>query len=84
MATIDSSVKPVAPNDSRFSEKIIKLGNRALGFMEKHPAVPVIAVALGVFGSMGRTVIKAGWTPEQVVGLGKAFPVQISIPTLSL
>lgn len=84
MATIDSFVKPVAPNDSRFSEKIIELGNRALGFMEKHPAVPVIAVALGVFGSMGRTAIKAGWTPEQVVGLGKAFPVQISIPTLSL
>lgn len=84
MATIDSSVKPITPSESRFGEKIIELGNRALGFMEKHPAVPVIAVALGVFGSMGRTAIRAGWTPEQVVGLGKAFPVQISIPTLSL
>ena len=84
MATIDSSVKPITPSEPKFGEKIIELGNRALGFMEKHPAVPVIAVALGVFGSMGRTARKAGWTPEQVVGLGKAFPVQISIPTLSL
>lgn len=84
MATIDPSAKPITPNDPRLGEKIIELGSRALGFMEKHPAVPVIAVTLGVFGSMGRTAIKAGWTPEQVVGLGKAFPVQISIPTLSL
>ena len=84
MTTIDPSAKPITPNKPNFGEKIIELGNRALGFMEKHPAVPVITVALGVFGSMGRTAIKAGWTPEQVVGLGKAFPVQISIPTLSL
>lgn len=84
MATIDPSVKPITPGEPKFGEKIIELGNRALSFMEKHPAVPVIAVALGVFGSMGRTAIKAGWTPEQVMELGKAFPAQISIPTLSL
>lgn len=84
MATIYPSAKPITTNEPNFGEKIIELGNRALVFIEKHPAVPVISVALGVFGSMGRTAIKTGWTPEQVVGLGKAFPVQISIPTLSL
>lgn len=73
-----SSAKPA------LGDKAIQLGNRMLDFIEKHPAVPVITVALGIFGSMGRTAIKAGWTPEQVVGLGKAFPVQISIPTLNL
>lgn len=73
-----SSTKPA------LGDKAIQLGNRVLDFIEKYPAVPVITVALGIFGSMGRTAIKAGWTPEQVVGLGKAFPVQISIPTLNL
>lgn len=65
-------------------EGVVQLGNRIMGFMEKHPAVPVIVFSVGIFGSMGKAAIKSGWTPEQVVGLGKAFPVQVSIPALSL
>lgn len=66
------------------AERAIHLGNRIVGFIERHPAVPVIVFSIGVFGSMGRTAIKSGWTPEQIIGLGKAFPVQATIPALSL
>lgn len=84
MTAIAPSSNAVSVTDPTLGDRAIQLGNRMLDFIEKHPAVPVITVALGIFGSMGRTAIKAGWTPEQVVGLGKALPVQMSIPTLNL
>lgn len=83
MKAIDSCANDTPTSKSDLAEKVIQLSNRALDFIEKHLAVPVIVVGLGIFGSMGKTAIKAGWTPEQVIGLCSAFPVQISIPTLN-
>ncbi len=70
--------------DKTTIEQLVRLGNRALEFMESHPKACVCCFALGAFCSLAKTAINKGWTPEQVASLGKAFPIQISIPTLDL
>lgn len=80
----DHDAQVTTINDNNLAERAISLGERAIGFIEKHPAIPIITVALGAFCSMGKTAIKAGWTPDQMAELGKSFPVQISIPALNI
>lgn len=84
MTGANSLASNLATSKLGAGDVIINLGNRALDLVELHPGMFVATVSLLVFGSVGRAAIKAGWTPEQVLGLSKAFPVQISIPTLSL
>ena len=84
MANEGKCAEATVITERSIGDKLVELGGRAMDFVEAHPAVPVIAAALCVFGSMGRSAIKVGWTPEQVTGLGKSFPVQITIPALSI
>ncbi len=84
MTTADSSAIIAERNNLGFGDRAIQLGGRVLDFMEQHPAVPVLTVALMVFGSMGRAAIKAGWTPEQVAALAESFPVRATMPALAL
>lgn len=70
--------------DKTAVEQLVRLGNRAIGFMESHPKTCVCCFALGAFCSLAKAAINKGWTPEQVASLGKAFPIQISMPAIDL
>lgn len=81
----DSAIKTVnIALDKATVEQLVRLGNRTLEFVESHPKTCVFCLAVGAFCSLAKTAINKGWTPEQVASLGKAFPIQISIPTLDL
>lgn len=70
--------------DQNAIDQLARLGNKILGFMESHPKACVACFALGTFCSLAKNAIDKGWTPEQVVSLGKAFPIQIAIPAIDL
>lgn len=84
MTSSGSSATVIATRETGLNDETDRLSARFIGFMEEHPAATFTTVALVVFGSICCTAIRAGWTPEQIVELGEAFPVQVSIPSLNL